>query len=89
MSSPHDASPSPPPLPQSHLLFQRVRLVSYDRPGYGESTPFPSRSVQSEVEDIRQLAEKVALGDQFYVMGLGMGAYAAWGCLKYMPERWD
>jgi pimeloyl-ACP methyl ester carboxylesterase len=34
-----------------------IRLISYDRPGYGGSTPRPGRTVASSAEDVRAVAE--------------------------------
>lgn len=64
-----------------------IYLVFYDRAGYGESNPDPSRSVKSEAYDIEELANKLQIGPKFYVMGLSMGGYPVWGCLKYIPHR--
>lgn len=61
--------------------------MSYDRAGYGESDPFPKRTVKSEAFDVQELADKLQIGPKFYVIGLSMGAYAVWSCLKYIPHR--
>lgn len=64
-----------------------VYIVTFDRAGYGESDPDPKRSVRSAALDIEQLADQLDLGPKFYVMGLSMGGYSIWGCLKYIPNR--
>jgi pimeloyl-ACP methyl ester carboxylesterase len=64
-----------------------VYIVSFDRPGYGESDPDPKRSVKSLALDVEELADKLELGAKFYVMGFSMGGQAVWGCLKFIPHR--
>ena len=47
--------------PESGLMYkdwiedaetQGIRLIGYDRPGYGDSSPHPERSVADAVEDV-------------------------------------
>ncbi|XP_024529993.1 uncharacterized protein LOC9660662 [Selaginella moellendorffii] len=64
-----------------------VYMVSFDRAGYGESHPFPHRSIASEVQDMEHLADALELGPKFYVIAIGVGAYAGWGCIQYIPNR--
>jgi pimeloyl-ACP methyl ester carboxylesterase len=64
-----------------------VYIVSFDRPGYGESDPDPKRSVKSLALDVEELADKLELGSKFYVIGFSMGGQAVWGCLKFIPHR--
>ncbi|KAH7554064.1 hypothetical protein ACOSP7_028956 [Xanthoceras sorbifolium] len=65
----------------------RVYIVSFDRPGYGESDPHPTRTMKSMALDIEELADQLELGPKFYVIGFSMGGNALWGCLKYIPHR--
>ncbi|KAH9317153.1 hypothetical protein KI387_018922, partial [Taxus chinensis] len=62
-------------------------IVTFDRAGYGESDPDPKRSLRSAATDIEQLADKLDLGPKFYVMGISIGGFSMWGCLKYIPHR--
>ncbi|CAI0423536.1 unnamed protein product [Linum tenue] len=62
-------------------------FVSYDRPGYGESDPHPSRTVKSQALDIEELADQLGLGPKFYLIGYSLGGQLGWGCLKYIPHR--
>ncbi|XP_021737250.1 uncharacterized protein LOC110703772 [Chenopodium quinoa] len=62
-------------------------LVSFDRPGYGESDPDPKRTVKSFALDIEDLADQLKLGDKFYLIGFSMGGQTVWGSLKYIPHR--
>ncbi|XP_038705589.1 uncharacterized protein LOC120001371 [Tripterygium wilfordii] len=64
-----------------------VYIVTFDRAGYGESDPNPKRSVKSEAFDIQELADQLKLGPKFYVIGISIGTYSIWACLKYIPHR--
>ncbi|CAN0879518.1 hypothetical protein LINGRAHAP2_LOCUS13094 [Linum grandiflorum] len=64
-----------------------IYFVSYDRPGYGESDPHPSRTVKSQISDIEELADQLGLGPKFYLLGYSLGGQLAWGSLKYIPHR--
>ncbi|CAN1121556.1 hypothetical protein LINPERPRIM_LOCUS2245 [Linum perenne] len=64
-----------------------VYVVTFDRPGYGESDPDPYRTPKSLALDIEELADGLGLGSRFYVMGKSMGGQVVWGCLKYIPHR--
>ncbi|KAL8168205.1 hypothetical protein V2J09_009704 [Rumex salicifolius] len=62
-------------------------IVSFDRPGYGESDPDPKRTEKSIALDIEELADQLELGPKFYLVGFSMGGQVVWGCLKYIPHR--
>lgn len=62
-------------------------FVFFDRAGYGQSDPHPSRTIKSEAYDIQELADKLNLGPKFYVIGVSLGAYSVYSCLKYIPHR--
>ncbi|CAI0549933.1 unnamed protein product [Linum tenue] len=64
-----------------------VYVVTFDRPGYGESDPDPNRTPKSLALDIEELADYLGLGSKFYVVGKSMGGQVVWGCLKYIPHR--
>ncbi|XWS59502.1 hypothetical protein CRYUN_Cryun08bG0127500 [Craigia yunnanensis] len=64
-----------------------VYIVSFDRPGYGESDPNPKQTVKSMALDIEELADQLGLGFKFYVIGYSMGGQVIWSCLKYIPKR--
>ncbi|TYI87191.1 hypothetical protein E1A91_D04G118600v1 [Gossypium mustelinum] len=63
-----------------------VYIVSFDRPGYGESAPNPKQTVKSMAMDIEELADQLGLGSKFYVIGYSIGRQAVWSCLKYIPN---
>jgi pimeloyl-ACP methyl ester carboxylesterase len=67
----------------------KIYIVFFDRAGYGDSDPCPSRSVKSEAFDVEQLADQLHVGSKFYIIGISMGAYPIWSCLKYIPHRHD
>ncbi|XP_004141637.1 uncharacterized protein LOC101207737 [Cucumis sativus] len=75
------------PIAQEVLEELKVYLLLFDRAGYCESDPNPSRSVKTEAFDIQELADKLEIGTKFYVIGLSMGTYPIWACLKYIPHR--
>ncbi|KAK7278660.1 hypothetical protein RJT34_23695 [Clitoria ternatea] len=64
-----------------------IYIVSFDRPGYGESDPDPNRTLKSIAVDIEELADQLGLGSKFYVVGFSMGGQVVWNCLKYIPHR--
>uniref|UniRef100_A0A803R0R1 AB hydrolase-1 domain-containing protein n=1 Tax=Cannabis sativa TaxID=3483 RepID=A0A803R0R1_CANSA len=64
-----------------------IYIVSFDRPGYGESDPNPKRTVKSMALDIEELADQLGLGSKFYVIGFSMGGQVLWSVLKYIPHR--
>ncbi|CAH1435121.1 unnamed protein product [Lactuca virosa] len=64
-----------------------IHIVSFDRPGYGESDPNPNQTLKSSALDIEELADQLGLGSKFYVVGFSMGGQVTWTCLKYIPHR--
>lgn len=80
--------------PNSRLLYepdvqlarrQGIRLISYDRPGYGGSDRDPGRSVASCAQDVRTIA--VALGiDRLAVWGISGGGPHALACAALLPD---
>jgi len=76
-----------PPEPLLPAAAQRgIRWVSYDRPGYGGSTPNPGRDVASAAADVSGIADVLGIG-QFAVMGHSGGATHALACAALLPER--
>ncbi len=61
------------PRPRGIVLHRLgVRLISYDRPGYGESDRQPQRSVRDAAADIRAIADHLGL-DKFSIVGRSGG----------------
>jgi len=77
--------------PGSGTLYERwatpgVRLVSYDRAGYGGSTRKPGRAVVDVVADIQALADALAL-ERFATWGLSGGGPHALACAALCDDR--
>jgi pimeloyl-ACP methyl ester carboxylesterase len=63
-----------------------ARLVAYDRPGYGGSTPHPGRSIADAAADIAAILD--ALGaERFATYGWSGGGPHALACAALLPER--
>jgi pimeloyl-ACP methyl ester carboxylesterase len=80
--------------PASRLMFdpdvQRaaargIRLISYDRPGYGGSTPRPGRSVADSAEDVRTIAGALGI-DRLPVWGISGGGSHALACAALLSD---
>jgi pimeloyl-ACP methyl ester carboxylesterase len=63
-----------------------IRWVSYDRPGYGGSTPYPGRDVASAATYVSTIADALSI-DRFAVMGHSGGAPHALACGALLAER--
>ncbi|WP_431679974.1 alpha/beta hydrolase [Kitasatospora sp. KL5] len=75
------------PVPRSSVLARLgVRLISFDRPGYGESTRRPGRRVSSAAEDVVAIADAFGL-DGFAVLGRSGGGPHALACAALLPDR--
>lgn len=59
-------------------------MISFDKPGYGESGPQPRRFVKSNASDIEEIANILKLDEKFFVVGFSLGGELVWGCLKYI-----
>lgn len=82
--TPNIGEPPAPLLPAAAQLG--LRWVSYDRPGYGGSSPNPGRDVASAAADVGSIADAMGLR-QFAVMGHSGGSPHALACGALMPER--
>ncbi|KAL6519347.1 hypothetical protein OROGR_018667 [Orobanche gracilis] len=83
----HDVSAITSFLSPDIVESRGVYIVSFDRPGYGESDPNPKQTVKSIAFDIEELADQLGLGSRFYVVGFSLGGQIVWTCLKYIPHR--
>jgi pimeloyl-ACP methyl ester carboxylesterase len=63
-----------------------LRWVSYDRPGYGGSSPQPGRDVASAARFTATVADALGI-ERFAVMGHSGGAPHALACSACLPER--
>jgi pimeloyl-ACP methyl ester carboxylesterase len=67
-------------------VYSGAHVVSYDRPGYGESDPDPGRTVASAAADVGELADALGI-EQFAVTGVSGGGPHALACAALLPER--
>ncbi len=81
--------------PMSGLLFdphvrdaeeRGIRLIGYDRPGYGGSTPAPGRSVADVADDVRAIADAVEV-ERLAVWGISGGGPHALACAALASDR--
>lgn len=63
-----------------------VRLITYDRPGYGGSDPNPGRTVGAVAADVAAIADALGL-DRFAVYGASGGGPHALACAALLPDR--
>jgi pimeloyl-ACP methyl ester carboxylesterase len=75
------------PLPRSIVLHGLgVRLITFDRPGYGDSDRLVSRRVVDIVPDVEAIAERLGIGE-FAVLGRSGGGPHALACAALLPDR--
>ena len=63
-----------------------VRMVAYDRPGYGRSDPMPGRSVADAAADVATIADELGF-ERFAVVGGSGGAPHALACGALLGDR--
>lgn len=75
------------PLPLGRVLYQLgVRLITFDRPGYGGSDRLIGRTVADVVPDVVAIAEVLDV-DKFAVIGRSGGGPHALACAALLPDR--
>src|SRR5438876_1316409 len=73
--------------PDSELYARHgVRMIVYDRPGYGRSDPQPGRSVADAAADIAAIADELGF-ERFAVAGASGGAPHALACGALLGDR--
>ncbi|MBA2477735.1 MAG: alpha/beta fold hydrolase [Sporichthyaceae bacterium] len=82
--TPNIGAPPEPLFPAATRLG--IRWVSYDRPGYGGSTPHPGRDIASAAADVSNIADALGIG-RFAVMGHSGGSPHALVCSALRPDR--
>jgi pimeloyl-ACP methyl ester carboxylesterase len=63
-----------------------LRLFALDRPGFGESTFLPHRTIGAWAADVAELADHFAL-ERFALIGVSGGGPYALACAARLPER--
>jgi len=66
-------------------LSRGIRLIGYDRPGYGGSTAFPGRTVASAADDVAAIANSLNL-DRLAIWGHSGGGPHALACAALKPD---
>ncbi|WP_405722997.1 alpha/beta hydrolase [Streptomyces sp. NBC_01537] len=75
------------PVPRSAVLYRLgVRLVTFDRPGYGGSDRLPGRRVADAAADVQTIADDLGL-DRFAVVGRSGGGPHSLACAALLPDR--
>jgi pimeloyl-ACP methyl ester carboxylesterase len=75
------------PKPRGKVLYNLgIRLVAYDRPGYGLSTRHDGRTVADAAEDVTVIADALGIGD-FAVLGRSGGGPHALACAALLGSR--
>jgi pimeloyl-ACP methyl ester carboxylesterase len=62
-----------------------LRLISYDRPGYGESTPQPGRSMADAAGDARTICAALGI-DRLVMWGFSGGGPPLLACAALLPD---
>lgn len=65
---------------------QHIRLLSYDRPGYGGSSPRPGRRIGDAADDVAAICGALDL-DRVAIYGFSGGAAPALACAAKLPGR--
>lgn len=72
--------------PRPSVLYRMgVRLISYDRPGYGASDRALGRTVASAAEDVLTIAKQLKIS-RFAVVGRSGGGPHALACAALLPD---
>ena len=62
-----------------------LRLISYDRPGYGESSPRPGSTVADTVADVRAICAELGI-DRLGTWGFSGGGPHVLACAALLPD---
>src|SRR5580692_9209281 len=80
--------------PNSRQLYARhvadagargIRLISYDRPGYGGSSPQPGRTVASAADDVRAICSALGIS-RLATWGVSGGGPHVLACAALLPD---
>ena len=73
-------------LPAQLVHDARCGIVTYARPGYGQSTPQPSRAVAEAAQDTATVLDALGI-DHFVTAGWSGGSPHALACAALLPDR--
>jgi pimeloyl-ACP methyl ester carboxylesterase len=62
-----------------------VRLITFDRPGYGESDPLPGRSLADSGDEVADVASRLGLGE-VHLVGWSSGGPVALAAIARHPD---
>jgi pimeloyl-ACP methyl ester carboxylesterase len=85
----HHGTPSSGRLHSSHIDdagARGIRLIGYDRAGYGASSARPGRSIGDAAADVAELLDELGI-DRFATWGHSGGGPHALACAALLPER--
>jgi pimeloyl-ACP methyl ester carboxylesterase len=68
-----------------HAAAKGIRLIGYDRPGYGDSTANPGRSVASAAEDVTAIVKELGLS-KLMMVGISGGGPHVLACAALLPD---
>jgi len=66
-------------------MRKNIRIFSIDRPGFGNSTPQPGRTILDWPADVEGFAKEIGL-NKFAILGASGGAPYALACAKVLPR---
>eukprot|EP00249_Psilotum_nudum_P011406 c23153_g2_i2 orf=125-1156(+) len=76
-----------PGISEETLRDYGVRLVTVDRPGYGQSDCHRSLTLRSFCQDLEALIDLLDLGKKIWLLGFSMGGAFTWAAARYIPGR--
>jgi len=82
--TPSDGSPHRPWVADAEA--KGIRLLGYDRPGYGGSTPAPGRRVADAARDAETIADALGV-ERFATWGISGGGPHALACAALLGDR--
>jgi pimeloyl-ACP methyl ester carboxylesterase len=85
----HHGSPSDGSLYAPHVVDARaqgIRLLGYDRPGYGGSSPAPGRNVAAAVRDVETILDALDI-ERCASWGISGGGPHVLACAALLPDR--